>query len=250
MLSRGVLAALLVFALPACAADAPPRELERGYGPPGEGPEGPRGGVNLFISPAGEPFRGGATDPYPVAAWFARADKNGDGRLTLEEFQADAEVFFRVLDTDKDGVIDGFEAGDYERKIVPEILPRVVGLRAGEGMDPSLMREMEGRRGGGGMGGGGGGGRGGGRAVAGDRSPQGAAVFGLLSDPQPVAASDSDLSGKITLQEWRAVAARRFELLDTNRQNHLTVMGLPQTPLQALRGPRKGRDDRRRPPRR
>jgi hypothetical protein len=244
---------LLALALPACAAEGPPPRFERGEGPPGQGPggEGPRG-VNLFISPAGEPFRAGPADPYPVAAWFARADRNGDGRLTLDEFQADAEHFFRVLDTDKDGVIDGFEAGDYERKIVPEILPRVAGLRAGEGMDPGLMRDMEGRRGGGGMGRGGGGEGGGGRggrAMAGDRMPQGAAVFGLLSDPQPVAASDSDLSGKITLAEWRAVAARRFDLLDTAHAGYLTLAGLPQTPLQALREPRKGRDNKR-PPRR
>ena len=29
---------------------------------------------NVFISPAGEPFRAPAGAPYPVAAWFVRAN--------------------------------------------------------------------------------------------------------------------------------------------------------------------------------
>jgi hypothetical protein len=227
----------LALTLAACAAEGPP---ERFGGIGGDGPPegGPRG-VNLFISPAGEPFRAAQEAPYPVAAWFSGADRNNDGRVSLEEFQADAERFFRVLDSDKDGTIDGFEAGDYERKIVPEIVPRVSGLRPGEGMDPSLMRDIEGRGGRGERGDGEG--RRSSRAVAGDRRPQGAAVFGLLSDPQPVAASDTDLSGKISRDEWRAVAASRFALLDTAQQGYLTLAGLPQTPLQALREPRQGR---------
>ena len=84
MLSKGVLAALLAFGLAACASEGPPRRFERGGGdgPPGEG----RRGINLFISPAGEPFRAGPTEPYPVAAWFAGADKNGDGRVSADEW--------------------------------------------------------------------------------------------------------------------------------------------------------------------
>ena len=51
-------------------------------GPPHEGMGG------LFISPSGEPFRGGEGRQ----AWFARADTDPDGALTLAEFRADAVV--------------------------------------------------------------------------------------------------------------------------------------------------------------
>ena len=37
-------------------------------------PDVPRGSVNIFFSPSGEPFRGGRNDPYPVDIWFSRAD--------------------------------------------------------------------------------------------------------------------------------------------------------------------------------
>ncbi len=93
----------------------------RGGPPPGEpGPQRPR--LQLFISPAGEPFRAPADAPYPVAAWFAGADANHDGALSRDEFVADAARFFAVLDADHDEVIDGFEVSTYEKKIAPEIL--------------------------------------------------------------------------------------------------------------------------------
>jgi hypothetical protein len=78
--------------------------------------------TQLFISPCGEPFRAVAKAPYPVAAWFARADKNGDGAIDRAEFRADADAFFDVLDVNHDGVISGFEVSRYEHLIVPEIL--------------------------------------------------------------------------------------------------------------------------------
>ena len=59
--------ALALLALPAAAQP----------GPPG-------GAGRLFISPAGEPFRGGGG----LEAWFARADADHDGTLILAEFRA------------------------------------------------------------------------------------------------------------------------------------------------------------------
>src|SRR6185503_18497922 len=75
----------------------------------------------LFVSPAGEPFRAGPGEPYPVAAWFKAADADGDGKLTREEFVADAARFFQTLDANHDGVIDGQELKAYETRVVPEI---------------------------------------------------------------------------------------------------------------------------------
>lgn len=188
---------------------------------------------NVFISPAGKPFRAAPGEPYPVAAWFAAADTNHDGRLTREEFRADAEAFFRELDTNHDGVIDGSELANYEQNIAPEILPRVEGLRAGEGMNLNLTlgdeRNTEAPRGE--EGGRRGSGEGGGRAIRGEPT-QGAALFSLVNEPEPVAAADTSFDGRITLQEFDAAADRRFDLLDTKQQGYLTLQELPKTPVQ------------------
>ncbi len=43
---------------------------------------------------------------------------------------------------------------------------------------------------------------------------EGAGRFGLLNEPHPVRGADGDLSGRVSLEEWRKAAARRFNLLD------------------------------------
>jgi hypothetical protein len=72
-----------------------------------------------FISPMGEPFFAGAQGAEPLAVWFARADSNRDGFLTLAEMQADADRFFGLLDTNHDGEIDPDEITRYEQVIAP-----------------------------------------------------------------------------------------------------------------------------------
>ncbi|MEO8113421.1 MAG: hypothetical protein ABI655_03495, partial [Phenylobacterium sp.] len=100
-----VMAAML--GLAACASEP------RGRRGLPDGPPRPR----LFISPSGEPFRG----PDGLGAWLAGADADHDGAVTLTEFRADAVRFFKVLDANGDGRIDGFEIQAYERDIAPEI---------------------------------------------------------------------------------------------------------------------------------
>jgi hypothetical protein len=268
---------ILMFAalcLGACAS-GPPQDGPRGdWGkaprprPPEEGePGGPprRAHPQLFISPAGEPFRAEPGAPYPVAAWFAEADTDHDGALTRDEFVADALRFFDKLDTDHNGVIDGFEVSAYETKVAPEILQGFQGDGGGpgEGGPPG-----GGRRGGhGGPPGGGGGPPGGGLGFAGqDDGPpdggdrprrrsggpmggmlQGATPYSLLAEPQPVMASDGDFDRRITRAEATKAAKSRFALLDTDGDGRLHLADLPKTPLQArLEGGREGG----RPPRR
>lgn len=238
---------VLVLAFAAACADPPPPPGDPtafgGSRAPGEGFGGPHtGGLNVFISPSGEPFRGGRDDPYASAAWFARADTNHDGRLTLTEFRADAQRAFALYDTNGDGVIDGFEIQHYEQAIAPEILPRIDGLRAGEGMDDSLFK---GRGGGarhgrsGGPSGGGGSSR---RQVAGDRQEQGAGLYAILAEPEPLTAADSDLSGTVTRAEWMARTDRRFALLDTAGRGYLTLADLPKTQAQLVLERRRARE--------
>ncbi len=237
------MAAALAATLAGCADDGPRRGPPpggfRGGGP--DGPGGPGGPVaNLFVSPAGKVFRGRPGEPYPAAAWFAAADADHDGRLTRAEFVADAETYFRVLDENHDGQIDGFELADYE-KSMPEMDPQVAGLRAGEGMDPNLGEERgeRGRRFGGG------GGRGGGGPPPGGGGRGGVGQFALFDDPEPVSAADFDLSGRVTLAEFRRQAEQRFAVLDKTSAGALTLADLPKTPVQRrAEGPPPGRNGR------
>ena len=222
-------------------AGAAIHELSARGGPvPDEGgPRERRGGGfggQLFISPSGEPFRAPPSDPYPVAAWFNRANKAHDGKLTRAEFVADADAFFAKLDANHDGVIDGFENQDYEQKIAPEILPhlgRLNAVDAGYGPDaPGIGREAgtPRRRGGGGGGGGGGGSR---RHSSG-QDYEGAAPYSLIDEPQPVMGADADFDQRITLAEFRKAANERFDLLDKKHQGYLTLTDLPKTPIQQI----------------
>ncbi len=207
----------------------------RGHRHGGDGPEGAHAArlPNLFISPSGQPFHAAAGAPYPVAAWFAAADADHDGRLTRAEFRADAAAFFRQLDANHDGLITGVEVQAYEQAIAPEILPRITDLHAGEGMDQELdlgdSRNAErprpvghGHR----------------MAEAQPARPanivgtQGAGVYSLLNEPEPVAAADTAFDGRITLAEFLATADRRFDRLDASHQGYLTLADLPKTPVQ------------------
>jgi len=69
-----------------------------------------------FISPMGEPFVDGNE---PLAVWFAQADSNHDGSLSLAEMQSDADRFFALLDTNHDGEIAPDEIDHYEQVIAP-----------------------------------------------------------------------------------------------------------------------------------
>jgi hypothetical protein len=232
---------ILMFAalcLAACAS-GPPQDGPRGdWGkaprprPPGEGEEGgpPRQPHRqLFISPAGEPFRAEPGAPYPVATWFASADADHDGALTRDEFTADSLRFFDKLDGDHNGVIDGFEVSAYETQVAPEILQ---GFQTGEGPG------AHGQGGPPGEGGHRGGKRGGGGGKRGGASPmggmlQGGTPYSLLAEPEPVMASDGDFDRRITRAEAAKAARARFALLDTDGDGKLRLADLPKTPVQA-----------------
>jgi hypothetical protein len=211
-----------------------------------EGPD--RAKINVFISPAGEPFRAAPGQPYPVEAWFNQADANHDGVVTQDEFVADAVAFFHKLDTNHDGVIDGFEISNYEQHVAPEILPRVGGLTARDipplpSRDPEEQRQRQ-------------------LQAAQDQQQElarahrsgpvydGAAVFGLIREPEPVAAADLDFDGKITLQEWIAAARRHFAELDVSGDGRLTLAELPKTPAEKLgdKGKHKPKGEHHEPP--
>ncbi len=248
--AAGALASAVLLA--ACAGGdgpEPGRAPPPGAPPPGAPPPGPSargaGCGPLFVSPAGEPFRAEpGAGACPMRAWFTGADTDGDGALTRTEFRNDALRFFAVLDADGNGYIDGAEVQRYEHRIAPEVLGRGGGPQAALDVPPRLLPAAL-QMGGGGMGGmggmggggmGGGGGRGGGRGGDGpdqSRAPKdvleggvGLARFGLLDEPEPVAAADLDFDGRITRAEFATRADQRFASLDDGENNRLTYADL------------------------
>jgi hypothetical protein len=211
---------------------------------------------NVFISPHGEPFRAAPGAPYPIADWFKRADRNGDGKLDRAEFLADAEAFFKVLDVNGDGVIGSLEVAFYEHRIAPEILipvgnasadgdlfqavyeggarlwrvqiesnvgrrPRTYGGATGpdSSADPNGGQPNEPSR-----------------RRAEDTVGKGAAPYSLLSAPEPVTSADPDFlfRGYVRKASFMARAERNFAALDTAGEGFLTLAKLPKTPMQQL----------------
>ena len=172
-----------------------------------------------FISPMGEPFRPRPTGEAPIARWFGQADRNRDGMSALDEMLADADRFFARLDGNDDGGIDPAENKAYEWEIASEVQVNSEWKR------PRGMAADEPRRDGGRDGDG--------ERRKGDRHDgyrldglQGAARYGLLNIPQPVAGADADLNRLITLDEFRQAASYRFQLLDGDKLGRLTLQGL------------------------
>jgi hypothetical protein len=174
-----------------------------------------------FISPMGEPFRSRTADEAPIARWFAQADRNRDRMLTADEMQADADRFFARLDGDHDGRIDPQEIAAYEYQIAPDVQVNSQWKRPrGEPApkpDPKLDRLSDGdpprRRQ---------------EWQDGYRADglQGAARYGLLNIPQPVAGADVDFDRLVTLAEFRQAASYRFGLLDEQKLGRLTLAEL------------------------
>lgn len=199
----------------------------------------------LFVSPAGEPFRAEPGTPYPMATWFAQADTDHDGKLDRTEFAADFDRFFDVLDGNHDGVIDPAEVRRYERELVPEVAASegrgAITPGTGNG-SPTRAAKRQAI-----AGGTGGAGQSGGDIQAPpprrneDIPIIGAGRYGLINIPEPVSAMDINLDGSVTRFEFRQAATRRFKLLDFDNRGVLRLEDLPRTPAQ-----RSGEGNRRR----
>jgi hypothetical protein len=168
----------------------------------------------------GEPFRARSATDDTLVDWFAKADRNRDGMLTGAEMQADADRFYALLDTDRNGEIDPDEIANYEWEIAPDIQVMSKTRRAPGDPTPKARSKPEDELGhdrwrpG----------HGSGEKASGWL--QGAARYGLLNIPEPVAAADSNFDRGISLAEFREAAVTRFALLDRGHSGWLTLAQL------------------------
>ena len=219
----GIGAIVLALLCTACMGGGPPPGFDD-EDEAQDGPPVPR--AQLFISPAGKPFRAPAGQPYPVAAWFAEADRSHDGRLVREEFRADSEAWFRVLDRNADGAIDMPEVTRWEEDLVPEITRVAVGRIARDRRSVVGRNEL-------------------------NTGQQGAAPYSLINEPHPIRGADADFSQSVSLAEFRAAADRRFGLLDVDGDGGVMFADLRPTLVQGRESkpPGGGAPPRRPPPR-
>jgi Ca2+-binding EF-hand superfamily protein len=188
-----------------------------------------------FVSPMGEPFRSRTPDDDPFARWFHQADGNRDGILTSDEMRADAERFFAALDDNRDGRIDSEERMKYESEIAPEVhvSSQWKRTRQQSAADRGDRRQWD-------------------NNIDGYQLDglQGAARYGLLNLPEPVAGADADFDRFVSLDEFRRAASYRFQLLDSDRLGKLTLQKLevllPSRPKDGRRvkRPKNGVDTR------
>ena len=188
-----------------------------------------------FVSPMGEPFRSRTPDDDPFARWFHQADGNRDGILTSDEMRADAERFFAALDGNRDGRIDSEERMKYESEIAPEVHVNSQWKRTRQqtAADRGDRRQWD-------------------NNIDGYQLDglQGAARYGLLNLPEPVAGADANFDRFVSLDEFRRAASYRFQLLDNDRVGKLTLQNLevllPSRPKEGRRVKRskKGVDTR------
>ena len=175
-------------------------------------------GQVVFISPAGQPFRASVNEAFPEAQWFTQADTNKDGKISADEFNADAVAFFNKLDLNHDGYISSPENTAYESDVAPEITrtdPRVAQpIDRYQAPDPDMDADPHGDKT---------------RYI---KQIVGASQYGLIDEPQPIRAADQNFDFRVSGEEWLNATTQRFTILDRNGDGFITPDELPKTPLQ------------------
>jgi hypothetical protein len=170
--------------------------------------------AKTYIAPLGAPVRtDGRTDPMGV--WFAQADADHDGRLTVAELQADGDRFFATLDKDASGEIDPQEMSDYENFTAPELKLYQPGQDQ-RGHDRKERKALKTAA----------------RQRADYEAPYGAGLWASLNIPEPVNSADFDINRGVSKAELEQAAVKRFPLLDTAHRGYLTYDTLPKSPAQ------------------
>ena len=198
-----------------------------GSGAPGAGPAGAVSGAalrrpSLFVSPMGQPFRANASGARGIDLWFTAADTDYDSRISHDEFMANANTFFPLVDANQDGALTSVEDSTYWRRSAAEVVDGPAGGEPiGNVADPPAQHHRDS----------------GGHDVVQDNygsiqgqphrgappeRPTGAQAYGLLGDAEPIMSCDSNFDRRVTLAEFDACAGRRFAMLDANHDGYFT----------------------------
>jgi hypothetical protein len=166
----------------------------------------------------GEPFRSADPAADNVGRWFAAADRDRDGALSVAELRRDAERFFELLDSDGDGEIGPAEIARYENEVAPEVQLGLQMRAAGVGDWHGGRRR---------------------RVAVYEEGLDGAGRYAFLNIPQPVIAADLDMNRGVSRDEFDRAASQRFALLDRDRDGRLALAELPPLPRPRLRRPER-----------
>lgn len=171
--------------------------------------------TSVYMSLMGEPFWTNSAGEHPFDQWMKMADQDGDGAISSIEFRSDADAFFTSLDTNDDKIIDADEMAQYER-----LAPGRTRAAGGGAQLPSSARRkatsstpVE---------------QGqvalvtGGDAPSATRIHPGGGRINFSEVPQPVAMADANLDRRVTLDEFRKTAGRRFSNYDVDQDGRLT----------------------------
>lgn len=170
---------------------------------------------SVYMSLMGEPFWTNEAGEHPFDQWLKMADRDGDGAVSGVEFRNDADAFFASLDTSGDKIIDGDEMAAYE-----QLAPGRTRAAGGGAKLPSSARKkptssapVE---------------QGqvalvtSGNVPSATRIHPGGGRINFSEVPQPVAMADRNLDRRVTLDEFRKTADRRFTNYDVDKDGRLT----------------------------
>jgi hypothetical protein len=164
------------------------------------------GGMTLLYSPNGEPLAGGPLG-HPgcrdaMAQWFDRVDANGDGKIDLDEFLADAARQFAVMDLDHDGIVTPAALAAYRA-------PFYGAASQPADAAPPASGEHRHRRGG-------------------EGAPRASGGEDQQDQADPVMLADTTLRFRVSSAEFLAYARRHFAQLDAVQRGSLAKLEILQ----------------------